>query len=107
MAGWMIAASFSAAGAMWAQPNAAAERDAPFPPFKVIGNIYYVGTGDLGSYLITTPQGDILVNTDYEHNVLMIRASVEKLGFKFSESKSSSAATLMAITWRATLWRRS
>jgi metallo-beta-lactamase class B len=63
------------------------DRNKPFPAHKVIGNIYFVGTADLGSYLITTPEGHILVNTDYEQTVPQIRASVEKLGFKFSDIK--------------------
>jgi metallo-beta-lactamase class B len=50
----------------------------PFPPHKVIGNIYYVGTGDLASYLITTPEGHILINSTYESTTPMVRASVEK-----------------------------
>jgi metallo-beta-lactamase class B len=58
-----------------------------FPPHKVIGNIYYVGTETLSSYLITTPQGHILVDTTYERNVPVIRDSVEKLGFKFTDIK--------------------
>ncbi len=63
------------------------ERNQPFPPHKVIGNVYFVGTANLGTYLITTPEGDILVNTDYEETVPLIRASVEKLGFKFTDIK--------------------
>jgi metallo-beta-lactamase class B len=58
-----------------------------FPPYKVIGNIYYVGTKSLTSYLITTPQGHILVNSTYERNVPVIQKSVEDLGFKFSDVK--------------------
>jgi len=58
-----------------------------FPPHKVIGNIYYVGTETLSSYLITTPQGHILVDTTYERNVPVIRDSIEKLGFKFTDIK--------------------
>jgi metallo-beta-lactamase class B len=59
----------------------------PFPPHKVIGNVYYVGTRGLASYLITTPEGSILVNSSLESSVPMIRASIEKLGFKFSDVK--------------------
>jgi len=59
----------------------------PFPPYKVIGNIYFVGTDDLGSFLITTPAGNILINSDFDDTVPQIRASVEKLGFKFSDTK--------------------
>jgi metallo-beta-lactamase class B len=59
----------------------------PFPPFHIAGNLYYVGSKGLANYLITTPQGHILINSDLEANVPMIRASVEKLGFKFSDIK--------------------
>src|SRR6266481_3566159 len=59
----------------------------PFPPHKVIGNVYFVGSVNLGSYLITTPEGHILVNTDFEETVPVIRAAVEKVGFKFTDIK--------------------
>jgi metallo-beta-lactamase class B len=59
----------------------------PFPPFKIAGNLYYVGSKGLANYLITTPQGHILINSDMEENVPLIRASVEKLGFKFTDIK--------------------
>lgn len=61
--------------------------NAPFPPHKVVGNIYYVGSSELASFLITTPQGHILINSDFESTVPVIRTSVEKLGFKFSDIK--------------------
>ena len=50
-------------------------------------NLYYVGTKELASFLIVTPAGNILMNSDYESSVPVIRASVEKLGFKFSDIK--------------------
>jgi metallo-beta-lactamase class B len=59
----------------------------PFPPYRIIGNIYYVGSQGLAVYLITTPQGNILINSNLEKSVPMIRASVEKLGFRFSDTK--------------------
>jgi len=59
----------------------------PFPAFHVAGNLYYVGSKGLANYLITTPQGHILINSDLEANVPMIKASVEQLGFKFSDIK--------------------
>ena len=59
----------------------------PFPPYRIIGNIYYVGSQGLASYLITTPQGNILINSNLEKSVPMIRESVEKLGFHFSDTK--------------------
>jgi metallo-beta-lactamase class B len=59
----------------------------PFPPFHIAGNLYYVGSKGLANYLITTPQGNILINSDTEANVPMIEASIEKLGFKFKDTK--------------------
>jgi metallo-beta-lactamase class B len=59
----------------------------PFTPHKVIGNIYYVGTKSLSAFLVTTPQGHLLINSTYERNVPAIQASVEQLGFKFSDIK--------------------
>jgi metallo-beta-lactamase class B len=59
----------------------------PFPPFRIAGNLYYVGSKGLANYLITTPQGNILINSDLEANVPMIEASIEKLGFKFKDTK--------------------
>ncbi len=58
-----------------------------FPPFHIAGNLYYVGSKGLANYLITTPQGNILINSDLEANIPLIRASIEKLGFKFSDTK--------------------
>ena len=59
----------------------------PFPPFRIAGNLYYVGSKGLASYLITTPQGNILINSDLEANVPMIKASIEKLGFNYKDTK--------------------
>lgn len=59
----------------------------PFPPFRIMDNLYYVGTKELASFLFVTPQGDILMNTGYETSVPVIKASVEKLGFKFTDIK--------------------
>jgi metallo-beta-lactamase class B len=59
----------------------------PFPAFRIADNLYYVGSKGLANYLITTPQGHILINSDLEENVPLIRTSVESLGFKFSDIK--------------------
>ena len=61
--------------------------NAPFPGHKVIGNVYYVGTADYASFLITSDQGHILINPDFEDSVDLIRASTEKLGFRFRDIK--------------------
>jgi metallo-beta-lactamase class B len=57
----------------------------PFPPHRIAGNVYYVGTEDLASFLVVTPAGNILINTDYEQDVPLIRASITKLGFQFGD----------------------
>jgi metallo-beta-lactamase class B len=59
----------------------------PIAPFRIAGNLYYVGGKDLASYLIVTPQGDILINSSLEASVPLIRGSVEQLGFKFNDIK--------------------
>jgi metallo-beta-lactamase class B len=59
----------------------------PFPAHHVIGNIYFVGSEGQANYLITTPQGNILVNSGLEANVPMIKDSIAKLGFKYSDTK--------------------
>jgi metallo-beta-lactamase class B len=63
------------------------DQETAFPPHKIIGNIYYVGTRTLSSFLIVTPQGNILINSTYERNVPTIAKSVEQLGFQFSDVK--------------------
>ena len=63
------------------------DQSTAFPPHKIIGNIYYVGTRTLTSFLVMTPQGAILINSTYERNVPVIQKSVEQLGFKFSDIK--------------------
>jgi len=63
------------------------DQETAFPPHKIIGNIYYVGTRTLGSFLIVTPEGNILMDSTYERNVPTIEKSVEQLGFKFSDIK--------------------
>jgi len=58
-----------------------------FPPHKIAGNVYYVGTRTLSSFLVTTPAGHILINSTYERNVRTIQMSVTQLGLKFSDIK--------------------
>jgi len=59
----------------------------PFPAFKIAGNLYYVGTADLAVYLINTPQGNILINSDFAEDVPLIHKSIEGLGFKYGDTK--------------------
>jgi len=67
--------------------QAGADFAKPFPPHRVIDNVYFVGTEALGSFLITTPAGHILINSDFESTVPQIQRSVAELGFKFADIK--------------------
>src|SRR6185369_2949471 len=94
LAGCGAAALMAQAGKVWTAAElftrnvgTKEDQDTAFPPHKIIGNLYYVGTRSLGSFLITTPQGHILINSDYERNVPTVRASIEQLGFKYSDVK--------------------
>jgi metallo-beta-lactamase class B len=80
------ALAFSIAGS---RPALAQNNDwtEPFPPFKSAGTLYYIGSRGLASYLVTTSAGHILINSDLEASVPMLRASVEKLGFRFADVK--------------------
>jgi metallo-beta-lactamase class B len=59
----------------------------PIAPFRIAGNLYYVGSKDLASYLIVTPDGNILINSSTTDSVALIRRSVEQLGFRFKDIK--------------------
>ncbi len=59
----------------------------PYDPFRIAGNLYYVGTYDLACYLITTQKGHVLINSGLAESVPLIRKNVEALGFKFSDIK--------------------
>ncbi len=61
------------------------EQRAQFPPHKIVGNLYYVGSRSLASFLIATPDGHILINTNWEDGVPNLRKSVEDLGFDFED----------------------
>ncbi len=75
----------AATGSVFAQANP--DWTEPFPPFRIADNLYYVGSKGLANYLVTTPQGNILMNSDLQANVPLIQASIEKLGFKFKDTK--------------------
>ncbi len=61
--------------------------DEAFPAHCVVGNVYYVGSKELSSYLITTPDGHLLINSSFEETVPLIRGAVESLGFKMRDIK--------------------
>jgi metallo-beta-lactamase class B len=63
----------------------------PFAPFRIVGNLYWVGSYDLATYLIATPQGHILINTGVGDTAKQIKASVEQLGFNLADTKILTA----------------
>jgi len=86
----LFGSSLALAGCLFAQVNAQApgspDWSEPFPAHRMIGNIYYVGSRGLASYLITTPNaGHILINSNLKTSVPMIRQNIEKLGFHFND----------------------
>jgi metallo-beta-lactamase class B len=58
-----------------------------FAGFKIAGNLYYVGTADLAVYLIATPQGNILINSDFKQDLPAIKKSIGQLGFHYADTK--------------------
>ena len=73
------------AAPLYAQTNPDWHR--AIPGFKIAGNLYWVGTADLAVYLINTPEGNILINSDFPEDVPLIRKSIEQLGFKYADTK--------------------
>jgi metallo-beta-lactamase class B len=79
--------SYTPFGILQRNMGTAADQLEPFPPHRIIGNIYYVGSKTLSSFLIVTSQGNILINTAFEANVPAIAKSVAQLGFRFADIK--------------------
>jgi len=79
----LCAPVFAQGGAFVVQP----EWTRSFPPFHIAGNLYYVGSEDLAAFLLVTPQGDILINSNLTSSPEQIRHSVEALGFHFGDIK--------------------
>jgi metallo-beta-lactamase class B len=86
---FLMFGSFALASSSLAQGDADWTR--PFPPFRIVGNLYWVGSYDLATYLITTPQGHILINTGVGDTAKQIKASVEQLGFNLADTKILTA----------------
>ena len=81
----LISALIACSAALFAQANPDWHKE--FPAFKIAGNLYYVGTADLAVYLVHTPQGNILINSDFKEDVPTIKKSIESLGFKYGDTK--------------------
>src|SRR5678815_1816864 len=69
------------------EPRTTTEWTTAYQPFRIVGNLYYVGTYDLACYLITTPEGNILINTGLAASESQIKSNIETLGFKFSDTR--------------------
>ena len=76
-----------AAALLMATPVFAVDKDwtTPLPPFRIADNLYYVGSRDLAAYLVVTPAGEILINSNYTSSPPEIRHSVEQLGFRWRD----------------------
>ena len=84
----LLVSALAFVGGVFAQTNSGhPDWSEPFPAHRIIGNIYYVGSQGLASYLITTPAGHILINSNLKTSVPLIRESIEKLGFRLSDVK--------------------
>lgn len=79
--------AFTAGAQKVNEPRGNPEWSQPYPPFRIVGNVYYVGTYDLGCYLIVTSKGNILINTGLAASADLIRKNIETLGFKTSDLK--------------------
>lgn len=93
VAAWLVVGARAQAPALPAPMGLAAVRKlfdswkAPVPPRHLVGNIYYVGAIGVSSYLITTPEGHILIDTGFEDTVPIILRGVAQLGFKPGDIK--------------------
>jgi metallo-beta-lactamase class B len=77
--------SLAASAILFAQDTSDWHRE--FPAFRIAGNLYYVGTADLAIYLINTPQGNIIINSNFKQDLPALKKSIESLGFKYSDTK--------------------
>jgi metallo-beta-lactamase class B len=83
-----LAAAVCMPQSVWAQGKSQfASLNQPVAPFRIIGNIYYVGASDITSYLIVTPAGDILLDGGFDTTAPQIEKNIQTLGFKLSDVK--------------------
>ena len=83
----LLALPLALLGQTTARADQPPEWTTPIAPFRIAGNLYYVGSQDLASYLVVTPAGNILINSDLESSLPLLEHSVEALGFKFKDTK--------------------
>ncbi|WP_294329361.1 subclass B3 metallo-beta-lactamase [uncultured Sphingomonas sp.] len=80
-----LASPGMAQGTDWAKVRT--EWNQPMAPFRILGNVHYVGTAGISAYLITSPQGHILIDGGMPESASLIAANIEKLGFKLTDVK--------------------
>jgi len=83
----MLVVALSSACLLAQAPTRQRIQQQPFEPFTVIGNIHYVGSTNAGAFLISTPEGHVLLDTGYPDSVHWVRESIEQLGFRLSDIK--------------------
>ncbi|WP_419805607.1 subclass B3 metallo-beta-lactamase [Terriglobus sp.] len=83
----VVALYLALAGCVAAHAADPADWTAAQKPFRIAGNLYYVGSRDLAAFLVATPQGNILINQNLESSPPQIRSSVEQLGFRWADTK--------------------
>ena len=83
----LVSMAVALAVALQPNKNFPANWTTPVEPFKIVGNVYYVGTEDLASYLIATPAGSILIETGVDPNVDLVAKNIATLGFKVTDVK--------------------
>jgi len=84
---WILLSIAASAMAQNAKDITSDEWTRPFPAFRIVGSLSYVGTYDLACYLIVTPAGNILINTGLASSGAQIRSNIETLGFRFADTK--------------------
>ena len=84
---WLVMAWLAVGCAALLQAANPTEWTRATPPFRIAGNLYYVGSEDLAAYLVVTPNGNILINSNLASSPPQIRHSVEQLGFHWRDTK--------------------
>jgi metallo-beta-lactamase class B len=110
----LLVASLSAQSLSGSTPQgqytkATPEWNQPVKPFRIIGNIYYVGASEVSSFLITTPNGHILLDSGFAETVPLIADGIKQLGFKIEDVKvliNSHALQAVVISWWAAIFTR-
>jgi metallo-beta-lactamase class B len=82
-----VISSFTLAAVVVASGRSAPQGETAVPPFKIAGNVYYVGTSDPTAFLLTSSAGHILIDTTYERTASMVADSIRSLGFRLEDVK--------------------